>query len=714
MMLLAHSARNANPPQAYKKHVLGVVESVCNNIKGISSFIEEKKRNDYLNIGLLAATYHDLGKIAKENQDVLCGNVKLQSLPIDHRDAGIKYLIGTSKEVPSATLIYAHHWPGLPNIMTEVTQADPFRFDNAISDSDQHLDEYMEQHKKEIASSDINITSVKFSTMEYRMLLSCLVDADYSDTAGEKLSGPEPRWNERLHALDSYIKKLRENLSDPNSERNKLRNEFYDFCRTTHTTESLEYCDSPVGTGKTTAVMAHMLKVASEKGLRHIFIVLPYTNIISQTVNILREALVLDGENPAKVVAEHHHQADFESIELRHLASTWTAPIIVTTAVQFFETIASNLPSKLRKLHQLPGSGIIIDESHASLPIHFMLPAWKWMNELTDKWGCNICMCSGTSSKFWTIPAFSKISHKSVMPLLPSELSAKLESFERDRLILNIDAKSIPHFIQVEDLVQFLERYQGSRLIVLNTVRSAAFLANYMRIHNYDVLHLSTALTPDDREKVITEVKRRLDPEQKYSNSWTLVATSCIECGMDFSFHYGFCELRYLQSYLQLGGRVSRNGEFNDGSLTCFTAAIDGFGYERSFGISIEVFKELISSSALTSISLTEAVTSAIDMECKKMGCLSDDICRCERNRAFKDVAKKFKVIDEDTVTVIADTYLIDKLKRNIDISANELQRGSVNLRRSVLKQLGLHKTELPCLTSEQYDDFLGYMKSLI
>jgi len=125
----------------------------------------------------------------------------------------------------------------------------------------------------------------------------------------------------------------------------------------------LRTCEAPVGTGKTTAVMAHLLRAAQERGLRHIFVVLPFTNIIRQAVKVYRNALVLDGENPEEVVAELHHLADFEAVETRHMAALWRAPIIVTTAVQFFETLAGNHPARLRKLHELPGSAVFVTKS---------------------------------------------------------------------------------------------------------------------------------------------------------------------------------------------------------------------------------------------------------------------------------------------------------------------------------------------------------------
>ena len=113
-----------------------------------------------------------------------------------------------------------------------------------------------------------------------------------------------------------------------------------------------------------------------------------------------------------------------------------------------------------------------------------------------------------------------------------------------------------------------------------------------LRSAGHDVLHLSTALTPSDREVVIDEVKRRLDPPTNHNTDWTLFATGCVECGMDFSFHYGFCELRSLQSYLQLGGRIDRNSEYDDSSLICFTAMTDAFGFNPSFEIPKNMFKK--------------------------------------------------------------------------------------------------------------------------
>lgn len=717
MIPLAHSARGDIPAQSYREHICGVIEKVKENLEAIAPYIAKEKAEFYGEILNSAAVFHDMGKLAGENQDVLYGRKQAKRLPIEHRDAGIKYLLGDKPECPEATLVYSHHRPGLPDMYAHKVADAPFRFLTAMSDTDENLCNYLRIHVKEIGElpEPTERKAVKLSALEYRILLSCLVDADHSDTAGELLISAKPRWEERLLRLDRYVQNLQDSM-EHDSERNHLRTLLYQICKGAATDAAIEYCDSPVGTGKTTAVMAHMLKTAQAHHLRHIFVVLPYTNIISQTVEVLRKAVVLDGEDPEEVVAEHHHQADFEDPEYRRLSTTWTTPIIVTTAVQFFETLAGNLPAKLRKLHQLPGSGIIFDEYHAALPVGLMLSAWKWMTELASDWRCRICMCSATTVKFWESSVFQKQNRLCAVPLLPFQASETLNAFEQSRIDLNALSGNIPHFYRAAELATYLSNYHGSKIVVLDTVQSAASFAKFLDHRGYDVLHLSTALTPEDRKRTIAEIKRRLCSQSEFSRDWTLVATSCVECGMDFSFHYGFCELRSLQSYIQLSGRIRRNNErvYEDAVLVTFTITEDNFTVNSSFNDSRNIFRKMIFSGRLSAVSITEAVTEAFRQECKIRGALSEEIYKADRLHDFETVAKKFRVIDEETVTVVASPTLVAKIQAGEQVSAQELQRGSVNLRKSVLARLGLPDSELSMLSDVQYDAFLGYMKSLI
>jgi CRISPR-associated endonuclease/helicase Cas3 len=713
MKPLAHSERRGRAAQTYREHVEGVLAKASSNVQSLLPYTTSRHRDFYQNIVEAAACYHDLGKLSRANQEVLCGKRASRNLPIEHRDAGVKYLLGSNKESPAATLVYAHHYPGLPNLAEESSLEDSFRFEEALADTERYLAGYLDLHAKTTQGrrARTSDSQPRLSALEYRMLLSCVVDADYSDTAGEDLPSLNPRWSERTLRLDRYVADLGGGLD---STRNELRDELYMCCRDQSSQSALEFCDSPVGTGKTTAVFARALKIAAKNDLRHIIVVLPYTNIISQTVDVLRKAIVLTGEDPQEIVAEHHHQADFESVEYRHLASTWNAPVIVTTAVQFFETLASNKPAKLRKLHQLPGSFVLIDESHAALPPSLMPLAWRWLTELVNDWGCQVCLSSGTSYRFWEEPEFRRSKLTPVDAVVGADLRRKLERFEQKRLKLKVQADQIPNFGSVSELIDYLYRFQGPRIVVLNTVHSAGYLAKVLKNKGQDVLHLSTALTPNDRDKVIEEVKRRLRVSAGETRDWTLVATSCVECGLDFSFRTGFAELRSVQSYLQLGGRVNRNGEYEESYLNCFTITDANFKHNPSFETAQSVFRKLVDRDAFAQSSITDLVSQAFAMECRQLGGLSDAVNKADRTRAFADVAKQFKVIVEETVTVLVDPSVIMKVKSGEKISERDLQRGSVNLRPSILEKLRINTRELPHLEGDQYDDFLGYLKQLL
>src|SRR5207244_4972261 len=116
--------------------------------------------------------------------------------------------------------------------------------------------------------------------------------------------------------------------------RTRLRAMVYQQCRDADCSPRIMACDSPVGSGKTTAVMAHLLRVAEAKKLRRVFVVLPFTNIIDQSVEVYRESLVIDDEPTDDVVVAHHHKAEFDDPAARQYSFLWHAPIVVTTAVQ--------------------------------------------------------------------------------------------------------------------------------------------------------------------------------------------------------------------------------------------------------------------------------------------------------------------------------------------------------------------------------------------
>ncbi len=722
MNYYAHSEKGNIPPQTYQNH--------AENVRNLSvTYVDEMKIPENPDISTLhqilfhAAEYHDLGKLHPENQRILSGEQKEKSLPINHVDAGAAHFL-TEENLFAAAAIQAHH-RGYPNFTLESTKGSPFR--------DEHIQNYVDERLPELhrihASFFPDCPTVNpelhgNSSVFFRLLLSCLADADHTDTAKHYGHYPlsEKRIElcpaKRLKQLDAYIEKKKstsEKRKTNDIYRIELRNAMYHECRDTKISENICSCDSPVGSGKTTAIMANLLSQAEKRGLRRIFVVLPFTNIISQSVDVYRKALTLPGENPNEVVAELHHRADFESEDARHLTALWRAPIIVTTAVAFFETLASNTPSTLRRLHELPNSAIFVDESHAALPTQYLPLAWKWMKIFAEEWGCYWILASGSLTRFWEIPEIAnptpENTEKYLVPeLVCDELRTRLSSYETHRISYHADLSEK----NVDELTEWILGFEGPRIVILNTVQSAAVLANAMakRCGRESIEHISTSLTPRDRSKTVERIKVRL--QNKSDSDWTLVATSCVEAGMDFSFKNGFRELGSLSSLLQAAGRVNREGLYNDSEMWSFCIRdTDTFIKNPGLEGAAKVLKKYIERGYEISPNLsTQAIREELILyNDSNKGIKLVDI---ESGMDFPAVEEQFKVIESDSCLAVVDDEVKEAIK-NKRIDWRELQIKSVQIARYKLEVFNTPKLLDDIYSwNLQYDDFLGYMAGIL
>ena len=713
---LAHSARKNYPPQTYEAHVRGVceragkyaAEAECYSVKanGILSTIVRD-----------SALLHDLGKLEERNQSVLCEQSRRRRhLPVDHTDAGSAALQKMGSGC-AAMLVYSHH-QGLPDLSTEFAArgCSIFRNGNAEvrAETDAALPALLRQHEalfprkpnKEVQAYDGD------PAVFLRMALSCLADADHGDTAAAfgqtEKAMPELRPQERLAALDHYVSKFGET-----DERSSLRRELYQSCRSAEAHSGFSVCGSPVGSGKTTAVMAHLLEQACKRNARRIFVVLPYTSIIRQSVDIYRKALVLPGETPEDVVAELHSRADFEDIETRYLTALWRAPIVVTTAVAFFETLSSHNPAALRRLHELPGSLIFVDEAHSALPIRLLPLAWHWMNVLADEWSCYWVLASGSLVRYWELQPLSGLSmpQPEIAELVRPDLQRELSRYESSRITFRWREKPIGR----KELPKWVQEAPGPRLLILNTVQSAAVIAADMAAEfgQTHVEHLSTALTPEDRGNTIDRIRRRLaDPDDA---DWTLVATSCVEAGVDFSFRTGFREISSLLSLLQAAGRVNRHGRNTEAVMWSFSLQDDSMlpknpALDVSAAVLRSYFqKRLPITPELSTRSMQDELVR--DDSCMSAIC---DFAELEAAQQFRTLAQIFRVIDQKTVLAVPDDSMASAIAEG-RASWQELQRHAVSVRKEkiVLWHLreiadGIYQWTLG------YDSFLGYMHGVL
>lgn len=730
--MLAHSGPKDDPdrPQPYAEHVLEVVRRAQDNAAVMLQYAPVSTQC-VLSSLLVAAEYHDLGKLADDNQAALRRG-RGHALPLDHIDAGVAHALSCG-DTMAAWLVRAHHRPGLPSQPDEDANHfrtsgrfpappplrgarhrewhDPIqceRHAEVVRETYRDLKKYLEKHRAVLSELSCPQKGSASHGLTMRLALSCLVNADHTDSARHDLGRepqphPEPRWDERAEALDAHVLTLPQR--DP--VRHAQRSALYEACRSAEPRAPVVSCQAPVGSGKTFAVVRYLLKVAASEPtkLRHIFVVAPYTTIITQIVQELRKALILQGDDPAAVVAEHHHRVEFGTVEARETATLWRAPIVVTTAVQFFETLASNDPASLRKLHEVPGSAVFIDEAHAAMPVELWPQHLRWLQELAAEWSCHFVLTSGSLVRFWED---KRLLDTVMLPeLTPPKLLTESYALEVARLSVESLAD---HAVTREELVGVsagLVASAGPVLLILNTVQSAAVIALALarRLRDIEddeitgelplperrVLHLSTALCPRDRDRVLEEIFRR---QEEGATEWILVATSCVEAGIELDFLTGLRERCSVTSFIQTGGRINRHSHRDGARLFDFTLAMDDprLTEHPGFRQSREVFGQMwprIEARDPTSNLATEALR--LELERKgRTKANKTALEEAELAHRYPEVARLGRVIATDTCTVIVDQALVHRLKEGDRPSMLELQRGSVQLWTDKVAKLGV------------------------
>ena len=722
---LAHSARYGCPAQSYEEHIRNVTR---NTLLAMRSALRHYARQDLKRPSIReflatvgdGSSFHDLGKLNADNQATLDGLVRSSSLPIRHEDAGVA-LLAQFGALEAAGLVSAHHQglvryefdlvPGASRLARLNTG--PRRLAERVfrvgdsgtqSSTARHLAQHREVHERLLGKrrSQTEPGLSRFDGFARRIMLSCLVDADHGDTARHyrqdaSMTPPALRWQERLAALDRYVaSRPRPNAATATKAeraRQHLRDALYRTCRHEPVGSGMRSCDAVVGSGKTTALMAHLLRAAIEHRLRHIFVVLPYTNIIRQSVEVYREALCLPGEIPEQVVAEHHHQVEFKDMALRGLTTLWRAPIIVTTAVQFFETMAANRTSALRKLHELPGSAVFVDEAHAAMPTALWPASWRWLSDWVQSWNGHLLLASGSLPEFWTTTEFRGITGSGGCDVRP--LADDLRLASRTAESQRIKFRSIAEPLALADLCERVEVAPGPRLVIVNTVQAAAVLAKRMQERGTQVIqHLSTALAPADRARVVDGVKVKLRDADR---NWTLVATSLVEAGMDFSFGTGFRQRCSVASLIQTGGRINRGGKESVAAEVWDFDFADTATFPNNPGVEVPrlALKDLIERGLIagteTSPDLATVCLHAMKYE---FGPARQNVAKrlvnLERQMDYPALAEEFKLIPSEAHTVLIDRTLAARIAAGFPVDAREVRQRSVQMYINKIERFGI------------------------
>jgi CRISPR-associated endonuclease/helicase Cas3 len=345
---------------------------------------------------------------------------------------------------------------------------------------------------------------------------------------------------------------------------------------------------------------------------------------------------------------------------------------------------------------------------------------WKWLRELCEDWGCHLVLGSGSLARFWELPDFVPCAEQHPVPeLVSDELRQQADDFEKNRVTVLKKSQRL----SLPELSEFVQSKPGPRLVILNTIQSAAILADHLRDERklgINVEHLSTALSPRDRAIVVERVRKRLQNGE--DRHWTLVATSCVESGVDFSFRTAFRESCGLVNLLQISGRANRSAEYDTAEVWDFRHDEDGFlTIHPHFKVSRRVLEKLFEEGKANAMHCTEALLHELNRGTGETECRASDIVQRERNMDYPEVSKLCRLITADTQTVLVDQDLIARFDSRDHLqfpNAKEVMLNSVQIWKSKLpnidpRPLGFGDG-LFGLRPEQYDNFLGYMKGIL
>jgi len=656
----------------YYAHSLGLDKSKWQSIKehliNTSTIAFELGRDSGLSeFGQLAALFHDIGKYSQGFQKRLSG----YSTPVDHSTAGAKEIIrlveneNQNQKAIATLLAYciAGHHCGLPDYGSVI---DHFSEPSLCARLKRNLDDYS-TYKIDIDLSNIvlpkflpikpNPHSSGFSISFFtRMIYSILVDADFIETESFMLRKAKPRGGYPTNK--DLIGKLNQHLlkfNHPSNPIDKKRTETLQNCIDQANQEPGFFTLTvPTGGGKTLSSMAFALNHAVKHNLKRIIYVIPYTSIIDQNASIFKECL--GNEN----VLEHHSNFDWKEkgignkftnpddqdvsiLEKLKLASeNWDIPVIVTTNVQFFESLFSNRSSRCRKIHNIAKSVIIFDEAQM-LPRRYIKACMYAVFELIRNYGSSAVFCTATQpiiQKF--LPPGTKLTEIASNP-------QDLYQFYK-RVSVNNAGK-----LNDQDLIQLISQHPQI-LCIVNTRKHAKGLFQLLIADS--CFHLSTLMCPVHRKKTIATIKNKL----KARLECRVISTQIMEAGIDIDFPVGYRALAGLDSIVQAAGRVNREGKLQNGEINIFipdsifikqTPAYIQQGAEvannilRKFNdpISIEAIKEYYD--LLYDIQGDHAFDEKGILYHFEKGIQN------EMNFDFKTAAENFNLIDNATVSII-------------------------------------------------------------
>lgn len=632
-MFLAHISEDNLREQSILDHLKGTA-----NLAG--GFASAFGAGDW---GYGCGLLHDIGKYSDSFQKRLHGG-KIT----DHATAGAKELYQKNNYV-GAYCISGHH----SGLLDGGSAADTGGEATLKGRMQKELDDYQE-FRNEVTIPAFKTPPLKplgrggFSLSFFiRMLFSCLVDADYLDTEAFMTDGCTGRGKfdsietlfERLYLhVESWLKN--EEFSTVNGRRTEILKACLEKGKEE---QGIFRLTVPTGGGKTVSSLAFALQHARKHQLDRVIYVIPYTSIIEQNAQVFKEILG-DGN-----VLEDHCNVVYEDPDklnkIQLAAENWDCPVVVTTNVQFFESLFSNKSTKCRKLHNMADSVIIFDEAQM-LPVNYLKPCIQAISELVYNYHSTVVLCTATQP--------------SLQSFFPPQLNAAeicprvQEQYDFFRRTV---FRNVGEIAEAELTEQLKEHTQV--LCILNSRKGVQRIFGMLQ-EEEGTYHLSTFMYPRHRKKLLTIIRDRLDK----GLPCRLIATSLVEAGVDFDFPSVFRELAGVDSMIQAAGRCNREGRRQ--KETCVTTIFTLDKAEenhipQSLKLPVSVSGQV--AEKYDDIASLEAIADYFNRlyhfrgEGLDAGNIVEQMEEGRRSMLFPfaTVAKQFRLIENDTITILID-----------------------------------------------------------
>lgn len=636
---------------------------------------------NWSNEAKLAGLLHDLGKFGNLFQARLRG----EESGLDHWSAGA--WVALEHKCAAAALAIQGHHIGLqslahadlkrlnPKWLAEHPQSLRLTAPDTQTLKNRFTDDNLTMPRVEQSMLGSSLDATVPTMLDVRMLFSTLVDADYLDTeahfegdASGKRYRPFGPGLDAPNALKSVLSNIEQTQAKTTASLDVqgVRRELLKACLQSAERDSgLFTLTAPTGSGKTLAMLAFALAHAAKHGMERVILVIPYLTVTEQTARIYRD--ILAPAFGAEFVLEHHSLAGVgkENVQQdnegevgqpshaerrrRLLAENWDAPLIVTTNVQLLESLFSNRPSACRKLHRLQRTVILFDEVQ-TLPAQLAIPTLSALSHLTAGYGSSVVFATATQ------PAFAHLD-KAVLETKapgwqPREIVLDPAALFAPMKRVKLDWGSPDTPITWDDLAgQLTQLPQG--LCIVNLKRHAKSL--WEKLDDPTTLHLSTNLCAAHRQDVLTTVRERLAANEPVR----LVATQCVEAGVDLDFPAVMRAWGPLDAIIQAAGRCNREGRRSQlGQLRIFAPDEVGYptdSYQQATQIAQMIFRRhgapgmRLDDPAFITAYYRELYDLAGTANSKE----SKDVLKIIETGSFPEVARLYRLIKQEAINVL-------------------------------------------------------------